>query len=399
MPGSTPSAARRLRRCSVPRAARSSPRCWPPPRAQGSRWCRRAVRSALSLGRPLARYDVALDTTGLDRIVAYEPDDLTLTVEAGVTLERLQSVLAEQGQYLPVDTPPDDRVTVGGLLATARPGAWRGHVPNARDLVLGVAVAQADGALAKSGGRVVKNVSGYDLHRLHTGALGAYGVIVEASFKLAPLPASTCTVAVRCAQLAQAEALAFDLWDRALATRALALLAPAAAALAGLPREPHLLVEFAGGEGTVQRSTVALHDAAVLAHAPGAEDTDPGSWAALRMRAGGGVDGSAVALRLGAPASALRELVEAADAAGFLAWAHPAASSVLACGLDDAEAVAALRALAVEVGGFLQIEAGPAALRSAIDPFALAERELVRALKQQFDPTGTLNPGRWAEDV
>ena len=109
-------------------------------------------RSALGLGRPLERYDIALDVGGLDRIVAYEPDDLTVTVEAGVTLKRVQALLAEHGQYLSVDPPPDDRVTIGGMLATARPGAWREHVPGVRDLVLGVQVALADGTLVRSGG-------------------------------------------------------------------------------------------------------------------------------------------------------------------------------------------------------------------------------------------------------
>jgi glycolate oxidase FAD binding subunit len=155
-------------------------------------------RTALRLGRPLVAYDVALDMTGVSAVVAYEPEDLTVTVEAGMTLARLQAVLGECGQYLPVDPPPDDQVTIGGLLATARAGAWRGHLPAARDLILGATVATGEGTLVRSGGRVVKNVSGYDLHRMHTGALGAFGVLVEVSFKLAPLPAGHRGFALQC---------------------------------------------------------------------------------------------------------------------------------------------------------------------------------------------------------
>ncbi|MSQ41613.1 MAG: FAD-binding oxidoreductase [Dehalococcoidia bacterium] len=359
-------------------------------------------RSALTLGRPLQHYDVALDLGGLDRVVHYEPNDLTLTVEAGLTLERLQPRLAERGQYLSVDPPPHDGVTVGGLLATARPGAWRGHLPDARDLVLGVHVAQADGTLARSGGRVVKNVSGYDLHRLHTGALGAYGVIVEASFKLAPLPEATSAAAVRCTQIAQAEAIALDLWRQALAARAITLLGEAAAAAAGLPRAAHVLCEFAGVRAAVERSVEALRSAAANAHAPAAGAVDAEPWRRLRAlaaeRADGGTEEEMV-LRLGVPATALRQSMEAAEQRGYAAWGHVAAGSVLVHGTASAAAAGELRALAAGYGGFLQVEAGPAWLRASVDPFGLGERELVRSLKAQFDPTGTINRGRWMEDV
>ncbi len=354
-------------------------------------------RTALALGRPLSRYDVALDVRGLDRVVAYEPDDLTVTVEAGMTLEALQTRLAEHGQYLSVDPPPDNGVTVGGLLATARPGAWRGHLPGQRDLVLGVTVALPDGALVSSGGRVVKNVSGYDMHRMHTGALGAFGVIVEASFKLAPLPPATRTVAVRCATMAQAEAVAFDLWDRALATRAISLLSPQAAAAAALPPEAHALVEFAGAGAAVDRSLDELNDVAAAAHAQHAEEISGEAWTSLRALAG---DDGAVVMRLGVPPSALAATIEAATDAGCTAWGHLAAGSVLTHAPSlDAAVVRTLRETAAAAGGFLQLEAAPASLRRVVDPFDANERELVRSLKQQFDRSGTLNPGRWMDGV
>ncbi len=353
-------------------------------------------RSAMGLGRPLERYDFALDSGGLDHIVAYEPDDLTITVEAGVTLKRVQALLAERGQYLSVDPPPDDRVTIGGMLATARPGAWREHVPGVRDLVLGVQVALPDGTLVRSGGRVVKNVSGYDLHRLHTGALGAFGVIVEASFKLAPLPTATRSFAVRCPGFAEAEALAFDVRGRALSSRALALLPPAAAKAAGLPAGPHVLVEFAGVEAAVERSGDEVRNAAAGCGADATESSDR-EWERLRALAGSS-DG--VVLRIGVPASEVRTAVEASEAAGCTAWGHLAAGSVIVCAPSmEPETVRSLRAHAREAGGFLQIESAPAALRSEVDPFDSGEVELVRALKRQFDPHGTLNRGRWMAGV
>ena len=364
------------------------------------------ARTSVALGRPLARYDVALDTTGLDRLVEYEPNDLTVTVEAGMTLARLQQVLGEHGQYLPADPPPDDRVTIGGLLATARPGAWRGHVPGQRDLILGVRVATPEGTLTHSGGRVVKNVSGYDLHRMHTGALGALGLIVEATFKLAPLPAGTRSFAIDCATLEQADDIATRLWDEALPLRALSLLAPAAAQAAGLATLPHVLVECVGGEAALARCAEAVKRAAVLGRATGGDALDSdAAWRTLRLLAGGGSAAGHVVLRIGVPSSHLAAAVDAATAAGYTAWAHLAAGSVLAHAplLDatavHAEAVRELREQAHAAGGFLQIESAPTALRVAVDPFASGDLGLMRALKHEFDPRGTLNRGRWHEDV
>ena len=349
-------------------------------------------RTALHLGRPLQRYDVALETRGLARIVEYVPDDLTVTVEAGIHLDVLQQTLGEHGQYLPVDPPPDGHVSIGGLLATARSGAWRGHLPAARDLLLGATIALPSGELVTSGGRVVKNVTGYDMHRMHTGALGALGVIVEASFKVAPLPPVTRTLVVRAQSLAEAGALALRLWGAGLAARALCVLAPEGAERVGLHAAPTVLIELAGLEVSVARSTQIVREAA-----PHAEETTDEPWAHLRQLHG---DRVATVVRLGVPATAVAETIEAVRAAGCVAWGHVASGAVLGHATSlDAPTVERLRAFAVERDGFLQVEAGPRALRAAADPFGPGEVELVRALKARFDPRSTLNPGRWMEGV
>jgi glycolate oxidase FAD binding subunit len=263
--------------------------------------------------------------------------------------------------------------------------------------VLGIAVATAEGALVKSGGRVVKNVSGYDLHRMHTGALGTFGVIVEASFKLAPLPPATATFAVQCAQLEQAAEIAFALWDQALPLRALSLLTSEAATTAGLTAAPHVLLECAGAAPVIARCAEAVRVQSVLLRATGGRRLDSDPWAPLRTLAG---SSSGVALRLGVPASKLTAAIEAAASAGCTAWAHLAAGSVVAYAPALApDTIEALRTHARAAGGFLQVEAAPAAIRRTVEPFDLGERALVRALKQQFDPRGTLNRGRWMEGV
>jgi glycolate oxidase FAD binding subunit len=355
------------------------------------------ARTQTGLGRPLARYDVALDTTALTRLVHYEPNDLTITVEAGMTLAELQRTLAANGQYLPADPPPSDAVTIGGLLATARPGAWRHHMPGQRDLVLGITSVQPDGTLTHSGGRVVKNVSGYDLHRMHTGALGAFGVIVEATFKLAPAPTATRTLGVECESLAHAAEVATGLWDLALPLRALTLLTPTAAEAVGLPRSAMVLLEAFGNDAVLARVGEAVRQAAMAARSPRAGALPDEAWTKLRALAG---DPGQVVLRLGAPSSKVAEVAQAAAEAGCAVWAHLAAGSILAVAPDlTADTVRTLREAARARGGFLQIESAPSALRREVDPFDLTERTLVAALKREFDPRGTLNRGRWQEDV
>ena len=146
-------------------------------------------RTRTGLGNPPELLHLAIETTGLDQVLAHNAADLTATVEAGITVSRLQTVLAEHGQFLAIDPPLPDRATIGGTLAVgwSGPMTWQNWSP--RDIGIGMRTVMADGTITKSGGQVVKNVSGYDMARMHIGALGTLGIIAEVSFKLTPLPA------------------------------------------------------------------------------------------------------------------------------------------------------------------------------------------------------------------
>ena len=344
-------------------------------------------RTALALGRPLAAYDLAIDLGGLRRTVEYVPDDLTVTVEAGRRLGALQAELAEHGQYLPIDPPPSDDVTIGGLLATARPGAWRGYLPAARDLILGMEVALPSGERIRSGGRVVKNVTGYDMHRMHTGALGAFGVIVEASFKVAPLPEASRTLAVTTPNLEAATALALRLWDASPALRALSVLTPSAAALVGLTAQPTVILELAGPARTVDRSAADLRAVAPLSEASSE------AWNTLRSTHG---NSERTVLRAGVPPTATRAILEECERTGAVAWSHLAAGAVIGTFevAPSAATVTALREASERLGGFLQIESAPPQLRHKV-PSTPGDAVLVEALRDRFDPERTINRGRW----
>ncbi len=150
--------------------------------------------SRTNLGAIPDQIDVLLETSQLTRLLEHEAPDLTCHVEAGITLAALQEQLAAKGQWLALDPPDAQQATLGGILASNASGPKRLRYGSARDLVIGLHVVQANGEIARSGGRVVKNVAGYDLNKLYIGSLGTLGIIVEANFKLQPLPADERTL-------------------------------------------------------------------------------------------------------------------------------------------------------------------------------------------------------------
>lgn len=158
----------------------------------------------LGLGNLLESSPIAISTSAINRVLAYEPADLTLSVEAGATLAEINQRLGEQGQWLPIEAPFPERSTIGGLIATAFAGPRRLGSETIRDLIVGISVVHANGMATKAGGTVVKNVTGFDMMRLYHGSLGTLGVIVSANFKVLPRPRTERTLHATYADLDQA---------------------------------------------------------------------------------------------------------------------------------------------------------------------------------------------------
>jgi glycolate oxidase FAD binding subunit len=148
----------------------------------------RGAGTKLNLGGPLAAFDRTISSAALTQLVDYQPEDLTITVQAGMPFAQLQAALAGQGQMLPLDPPGLPGQTIGGILATNRSGPRRLLYGTARDLLIGCRFVLADGSIGHSGGRVVKNVAGYDLHKLFIGSFGTLGFLTEVTFKVVPQP-------------------------------------------------------------------------------------------------------------------------------------------------------------------------------------------------------------------
>jgi glycolate oxidase FAD binding subunit len=156
-------------------------------------------RTALELGLPPDRPGLGVDLRSLDQVIDYPARDMTITVQAGITLTRLREVLAAENQRLPVDVPRPDRATLGGALATNASGPRRCGFGTLRDYVIGISVVNDEGHEVKAGGRVVKNVAGYDLCKLYVGSLGTLGIITQVTLKLRPRPEEQALLAVACA--------------------------------------------------------------------------------------------------------------------------------------------------------------------------------------------------------
>ena len=155
-------------------------------------------RTTLDFGLPPAKPGVACDTTALNAVIDYPARDMTVTVQAGVTVAALQAELAKEGQWLPIDVPSPERATLGGAVAVNASGPRRLGYGTLRDYVIGISFVTDDGVEVKAGGRVVKNVAGYDLMKLQIGALGTLGVITQLTLKVKPKPEASATVAFSC---------------------------------------------------------------------------------------------------------------------------------------------------------------------------------------------------------
>lgn len=214
--------------------------------------------------------NIIVKTTRLNEIVEHEPADLIAVAQAGVKLVDFNAKLAENGQWLPLDPPDDGRATLGGIVATGVGGAQQFGYGRPRGSVIGMKVVLADGTVIKPGGRVVKNVAGYDLCKLFTGSFGTLGVIAEINFKLRPRPAREATVIAR-GEMSELVASARAILDAHLFPVAGEVLSPALATQLGLAgnRDPVLLIRFAGNEKGVayqiKQSLALLSNAEVVA--------------------------------------------------------------------------------------------------------------------------------------
>ncbi|HXT36851.1 MAG TPA: FAD-binding oxidoreductase [Chloroflexota bacterium] len=378
----------------------------------------RGAGTKMGLGNRSTRYDLALETGGLTAVLEYRPDDLVAVALAGTPLAAAQALFAEYGQWLALDPPFAATTTIGGTLACNQSGPHRLRYGTARDLVLGMQVAYPDGTLARSGAKVVKNVAGYDVHKMHVGALGTLGVIVEVALRLHPLPAERRILA--CVPpsdnppwLAMASVVG-GLLRLPLGLGAIeALNGEAGRRLAvdgfAVPAGDLLLVVCEGHPSVVGRQADEVGRAAAAAGLWTEEIATGDGVARLtaalaEARAPGERDETVLKLSvpLGDTLPSLAELATALPGAPVIAHAGSGVVHALPK-VATAEVpllVAQLRAWARGRGGHLVVQHCAPEAKIGLDVWGpVAAPRLVRGLKAALDPTSTLNPGRFVEGL
>ncbi len=398
------------------------------------------ARTKLGMGMPPHRFDIALDLTRLDQVAHYDPGDLTLSVDAGMPLARLAQTLAEHKQFLPLAVPWFDHATVGGTIAAGVDSPLRQFYGTARDFVLGAEFVNGSGALVKSGGRVVKNVTGYDLHKLLIGSLGTLAAITRVNFRTFPSPPASRGFVASFEKRGDALALRRRIAESPLTPVTLEILSPATARIF-TNRSPSSLKRpiappgpwfqanewqvCAGFEGTPEVIARYARDLTRLAEESGASSanilddaTRPLIWARLResipllLDASPGAAIAKLSLLPGNWPAAFEELHEIS-----LRFALPFAliargtGSVYCAFLPDAvgqdsmsrlaEATTAVFESAARAGGHAAMPWCPTELKSHFNIWGppRADWPLMQRVKSAFDPAGIFSPGRFAGGI
>ncbi len=351
-----------------------------------------------ALGHEPRRYDVALVCAALASIRDYTPADMTVTVEAGLTVAALQEVLAREGQWLPLDPPCPAETTIGGLVAADLGGPLCGSQGRVRDFVIGLGAVMADGRLIRAGGKVVKNVAGYDLMKLLTGSLGTLAVLTEVTLKVRPRPAVT-----RCLVFELADADAGIESASALAAIGLDALAMTVVAEGGAGGRARLVVLLAGVDADVAAARRCLeeHVAGVVLDVSADEVAAHAVIAPIRdfvRTTAGDVVVQIVAL----PDAAGRVASVLAGEATRMQFDARSGRTVAAFATTDpARLIERVAARAATHGAHVVLERWPLVLAGEVEvwrplPASLA---LMRRMKTELDPRATLAPGRFVGGI
>ena len=377
----------------------------------------------IDVGNIPSSYDVAIDISGFTGQIEHEVGDMTVAANAGVTIGTLNTLLESEGQRLPFEVRNPAQATVGGSVASNAPGRRQSSTGGIRDWVIGMQIVLADGTVTKSGGRVVKNVQGYELHRLHTGAFGTLGIVSQVAFKLLPLPPEQQTVVIWFDDVQTARDVGMGFVNGLFAPEAITLISGPLAtstikAASEQPPTNHatwaLLVRVGGGVRSIERQVNEIVGAAGAASAAGysvlfdvsakaawdhLDDAESNAQIVVRMNSRTSETLNASEVICGS-ASTLGSEVSTISDLGFGALTVLGSSD----GYSDTAAISFTNSVVGTVSKYQSsfvIEKCPVAVKHQLDVFSDvgSSLDVMRRVKAQYDPANTLNPGRFAGKI
>ncbi|HEY9633815.1 MAG TPA: FAD-binding oxidoreductase [Coleofasciculaceae cyanobacterium] len=365
--------------------------------------------SKLSWGGVGKNIDVVVSTERLNRVIEHAVGDLTVTVEAGLKYADLQKILSKSGQFLPLEPAYPQDATIGGIVATADSGSLRHRYGGVRDMLLGISFVRSDGQIAKAGGRVVKNVAGYDLMKLFTGSYGTLGILTEVTFRVYPVQEASGTVVL----IGEAEAIASTtktLLASAMTPTAVDLLSTELVTQLGLGQGMGLMVRFQSVIHSVKEQSSRLLEVGQKLGLQGTlyADSDEASlWQSLPEQIWRTPQQPAITCKIGvSPTAAVATLTQlnALTSLPGLGLIH-AGSGLGLLRLDQAvvtpQTIMELRRYCESQRGFLTVLEAPISLKQQLDVWGYSGNALniMRGIKQQFDPKNLLSPQRFVGGI
>jgi glycolate oxidase FAD binding subunit len=360
--------------------------------------------SKLNWGGLVKDVQLVVSTQNLDRIIEHAVGDLTVTVEAGVKLADLQQVLAKTNQFLPLDPTYPEEATMGGIVATADAGSWRQRYGGVRDMLLGVSFVRADGEIAKAGGRVVKNVAGYDLMKLLTGSYGTLAIISSLTFRVYPIPETSRTVIIT-GDSNSIASIANTLRNSSLTPTAADLISRSLVKNLGLGDGIGLIVRFQSIAESVRQQAEQLQAIAQqfgLSTISYESADETNLWQRVLEEIGlttpSSASSSSLLCKIGVMPNAAVEML---DRGLGLINISTGLGKLRLDSEDALDRVGELRSLAEKNRGFLTILEAPIALKQQFEPWGYAGNalDLMHKIKQNFDPNRLLSRDRFVDDI
>ncbi|NMG22694.1 FAD-binding oxidoreductase [Brasilonema bromeliae] len=357
--------------------------------------------SKLNWGGLVKDADVVVSTERLNQLIEHAVGDLTVTVEAGMKFSRLQEMLVNSRQFLALDPITQDTATIGGIVATADTGSLRQRYGSVRDQLLGITFIRADGQIAKAGGRVVKNVAGYDLMKLFTGSYGTLGVISQVTFRVYPMQEISGTVVLTGDAKAISQA-ANVLRGSALTPTQADLLSTQLVSSLELGQGLGLIARFQSIAESVKEQSNRLLEVGEQLGLKGTiysavDEAD--LWRILREQMHSSFNESAITCKIGVLPTSAVEVLTQAD----VGWIHVASGlGVLRFeGDNKIDEVLGIRNLCQTNGGFLTILSAPVKVKQQLDVWGYTGNavQLMRLIKGQFDKECILSPGRFVGGI